>query len=290
MRTEQKPYGYAQEPGRSNAREYNLFAPLGEICADKIDANVFTLSGAFAGIVGSYCLTYPEEVREKVKEISRGKFNPSKRAVLIAGGALLFTSYIFDMLDGATARKSKKGETEFGLVADGIVNKMVDISVATFSLWKNDDPDSKVTWGIYRDLAISATMIRSVGIEHDVPISKAGFLARAGRVPLNILSMVYEDRRNITGKILDIQAALSAKDRFDQIVNSGDKKATRQVLADLYEQYESHLIGVNIPDPKIREMVVTLLQLYKLAEVKMREAEAVGNRKKLAMAEDQISL
>lgn len=285
MRIEQKPYGYAQEPGRSNAREYNFFAPLGEICADKIDANVFTLSGAVAGVVGSYCLTYPEEVREKLKDISQGRIYPSKRAVLTAGGVLLFTSYIFDMLDGATARKSKKGETEFGLVADGIVNKIVDISVATFSLWKNKDRDSRTTWGIYRDLAISATMIRSIGIEHDVPISKAGFLARAGRVPLNILSMVYEDGRNITGKVLGVQAALSAKDRFDQIVNSGNKKAIRQVVSDLCEQYESHLIGVNIPDPRIREVVVTLLQLYKLAEVKMREAEAVENRKKLSIVE-----
>src|SRR3989338_7471351 len=102
MRTEQKPYDYAEEPGRSNAREYNLFAPLGEICADRIDANIFTLSGAVAGIVGTYCLTYPDEVIERVQEISQGKFNPSKRAVVIAGGALLFTRYIFDMLDGVT--------------------------------------------------------------------------------------------------------------------------------------------------------------------------------------------
>lgn len=114
-----------------------------------------------------------------------------------------------------------------------------------------------------------------------MPISKAGFLARVGRVPLNVISMVYTNKRNITGKVLDIQTGLSAKDRFDQIVRSGNSKAIKQVLWDLFEQYETHLIGVNISDPRTREMVVTLLELYKLAEVKMREAEAVESRRKL---------
>ena len=54
-------------------------------------------------------------------------------------------------------------------------------------------------------------------------------------------------------------------------------------MSNLYEQYESHLIGVNIPDPKIREMVVTFMQLYKLAEVKMREAKAVKERKSVSV-------
>lgn len=280
---------YTKEPGRPNAKEYRILSPVASFLANKINPDWLTLSGAFFGTVGTYLLSYPKETAQKIEQFTKGSLKLSETAIRAGGAIGVLISYIFDVLDGAVARKSEKGETKHGLVIDGLVNKITDITPSVTSLWKKQDADTLLTQGLFRTLAIGSTMVRSAGIEHDVPIAKTGLFARIGRLPLQWGGLLLEGQRNLIGKALVAQVGFDLRHRYKQIASSGKKEAIRQTRTDLLELFGSRLIAYAISDdPKTRELIAGGLELLKLIEVKTREADAVDKRKKIGRSNSVI--
>lgn len=263
---------YTQEPGRNIAREYVALSWIAEKLANRIDPNVITLLGAAAGVLGTYLLGFPDQAIPKIEQLSKGLLKPPKGMLRVTGACLLAFSYISDVLDGAVARKSIKGESKSGIVLDGIVNKVVDTSTALFALHYAKTADDKATWGTNIALAPVSTMIRSAGLEHGVPISKTGWGARIGRIPITVGALVFQNHRNLFGKILIGQFILDSTLRYNQIRNSGNKEAQERINTDLSQYAHLVLIGSTIPTPLPAEVATFGLELGKLAQVKIREA------------------
>lgn len=239
---ERLPYG--AEPGRHYALEYPLFAKPAEVLAKKgVPADVVTLFGAVAGVTGSYLVMYPGQVREKIVEFSSGRITPSINQVRAAGTIVLGISYTCDLLDGAMAAKSVGGETKHGRVLDGIINKIVDIAPAVFELEKARSGDTKLTWFSYQVLAPVSTIVRSIGLRHDVEIAKTGLNARVGRLPLLIASMMCESKRNLLGKLLIGQILADTIQRYNQIARAGNEDALEEVHRELLKYFTAVLLA-----------------------------------------------
>lgn len=263
---------YIIEPGRSFSPEYAILSKPAEVLADRIPADAITAVGAVAGITGSFLLGFPEEAIQRAQRISGGRLTPSIKQLKIAGGIALGVSYLCDLLDGAVARKSTGGETKHGKVFDGIVNKAVDTSPAIFELFKAKSLDTKATWLSYVALAPVSTMIRSIGLSHDIPITKTGLGARVGRVPVLISSLLFERKRNLFGKLLVMQLIADSIHRYKQITNSGNNDARDNVNHELVRYFMLVLLGRTIPQRLPRELAMFGLALAKLAQIKIREA------------------
>lgn len=264
---------YCAEPGRPFAREYELFARPAEKIANKIPADLITVFGAATGVAGSYFLGFPDEAIETLGKISSGRFKLTHNQVKVTGAVLLGVSYVCDLLDGAVARKSTEGETRHGRVIDGIVNKIVDISPALFTLSAAKTFDDKATWLTYEVLAPVSTMIRSEGLHHGIPIAKTGLGARIGRLPFLVSSLVFKEKRNLLGKVMTAQLVIDCIHRYSQIVNSGNQEAIEAVHADL-AQYVALFAASRISGlaPLEQELTTVGLELSKLAQVKIKEA------------------
>lgn len=263
---------YAIEPGRSFAPEYIIFSKPAEVLADRIPADAITAVGAAAGVTGSFLLGSPEEAIQRAQRISGGRLTPSIKQLKIAGGITLGISYLCDLLDGPVARKSAEGETKHGKVFDGIVNKAVDTSPAIFELLKAKSLDTKTTWLSYAVLAPVSTIIRSIGLSHDIPIAKTGLGARIGRIPVLVSSLLFERKRNLFGKLLVTQLIADSIHRYRQIVNSGNNDARDNVSSELVQYFMLVLLGRTISQRLPRELVTFSLTLAKLMQIKIKEA------------------
>lgn len=265
--------GYAKELGRPVAVEYHILSRPAEIVANRVNADHITVCGAILGIVGSFLFGFPEDATQAVERLSRGHLKLSRRATRTIGIVALGTSYLFDLLDGAVARKSSRGETKHGVVLDGIVNKMVDTSPAIIAILRAKTLDEWTTWSLYKFLAPVSTIIRSVGLQYDIPIAKTGLGARIGRIPMIVSAMLFENRRSLFGKILVGQLIADSIHRYRQVVNSGNREAQAQVQQDLAEYSGLFLLGTALsPNHILREAVTTGLGFLKLAQVKIGEA------------------
>lgn len=264
---------YSQEPGRKVAREYIVLSWLAEKLANKIDADVITVSGAVAGVIGSWFLGFPDQSTKAIERVSHGHIRPLRDNLRIVGGVSLAFAYFCDVLDGAVARKSNKGESKHGTVLDGIVNKIVDTSPAIFALSEAKTFDDRATWLTHETLAPVSTLIRAVGIEYGIPIAKTGWGARIGRIPITVAGLIFENRRNFFGKVLIAQFIGDSIYRYRQIVNSGNEQALHKVNQDLAEYALLVLAGrETAQNSNLREVVTFGVEMGKLAEVKIREA------------------
>lgn len=264
---------YSQEPGRRVAPEYIVLDWLAGKLANKINPDVITVSGAVAGVIGSWLLGFPDHAIRTIEQSSNGHLRPPRGKLRITGAVSLAFAYFCDVLDGAVARKSTKGESKHGIVLDGIVNKVVDTTPAIFALSQAKTFDDKTTWLAHGILAPISTMIRSVGIEHEIPIAKTGWGARIGRIPITVAALLFEDQRNFFGKVLVTQFIGDSIHRYRQIVNSGNEQATQRINEDLAEYACLTLIGRgSLKNPTLREVIALGLGLAKLAQVKIRES------------------
>lgn len=261
------------EPGRI-AYEHIILKPVAsELTKRGIPADAITVFGAFAGVLATWLLSSPEDTGKNIEKISGGRFKLTKGQTRTIGGLLLGISYFCDLLDGPVARLSEQGETKHGMVMDGVVNKIVDTSLAVFELAKATTLDTKATWMSYLTLAPVSTMIRSVGIQHNIPIPKTGLGARIGRIPFIVGAMFFEEKRNLLGKILLAQLVGDSIHRYLQIVRSTNKEARGEVNRDLGEYFVIALLSRTIPQKGFpRELVTLGLELAKLAQVKIQEA------------------
>jgi phosphatidylglycerophosphate synthase len=244
-----------------------------EIIANRINADYITICGGILGIAGSFLLGSPKDATQIIEKLSRGHMKLSKKTARTVGAVTLATSYFFDLIDGEVARKSSGGGTKHGIILDGIVDKIVDISPAIFASRGAKTFDERLTWSLYRYLAPVSTMIRSVGLQHDIPIAKTGWGARVGRIPMLVSAMLFENRRSLFGKILVGQLIADSINRYGQIINSGNKEAQTQVQQDLAEYNRLFWLSTTLsPNCAAKELTTTGLGLLKLTQVKIREA------------------
>lgn len=265
--------GYYSEAGRAFASEYALVEKPAEAIANKIPADAITVFGAFAGITGSYLLGFPHEAIQIIQKVSGGHIKLTCNQTRVTGALLLGISYACDVLDGAVARKSEKGETKYGKVLDAIANKMIDISPAVFILSNAQTTEKRTIWESYRTLAPVSTMIRSRGLQHDIPISKTGFCARIGRLPFLIASLIFQQKRDVLGKVLSMQLVIDCIYRYTQIIKTGNREAIEAVQNDVFE-YITLFLGSQVIGGKSLEKELTIvgLELAKLTQVKIKEA------------------
>lgn len=262
-----------QEPGRRRAIEYSIFSKPADLLANRVPADAITVVGVTTGVVGSYLMSLPEDAAKHIRDISGGILDPTKRQVKLAGALALGASYVCDLLDGAVARKST-GETFHGTIFDGIANKIVDTAPVMFFLNRAKNKREIATWLSFLFVAPMTTMIRSRGLSEGVPMSKTGLGARVGRVPVLLAGLIFENKRNLVGQVLAVQAASSAFIRYEKVRRSGNRDALDAVNRDLLEYVATFFVarvlgGKGLP----RELLTLGLELAKLGQVKVSEAK-----------------
>lgn len=266
-----------QDIGRNRAVEFEIFKKTAEVLVDYISPDKITAVGAVTGVVGSYCLASPEAVIGVVEKYSGNRIKPTTSEVKIAGSVALSVSYICDLLDGAVARQSKKGETFHGTVFDGMADKLVDSMPALILASKADSGLQQFLWRSYAFLSPIASMIRSRGISYDIPIAKTGFGGRASRIPVLLTGLFTDELRDLSALILSSQSFMSSVVRYKTVHESGNLEAINEVNQDLIQYMTLYLLGTNLDGETKRDFVTFGLELLKLGHVKLSEAE--NNRK-----------
>ena len=265
--------------GRKRAIEYEVFAKPAELLANRVSADSITAVGAAVGTVGSYFLASPEDAIRSMEQLSGGKLHPTRKQIRIAGALALGASYVCDLLDGAVARKSTNGETFYGTVFDGMVNKLVDTTPALIFAAKANGLNEKAAWLSYIFTSPMASMIRSRGVANNIPVPKTGFGGRASRVPVLLAGLANESLRGLAGKVLTLQSTISAISRYKQIKDSGSNEAIEDVNRDLLEYVALFVLGRVVVGDSMQKEVVTLgLELAKLGHVKLSEARTNTNK------------
>lgn len=269
-----KSSGYNSEPGRHYALEYDVLKRSADVFVEAgVSANTITAVGAVLGAIGTALLTKPSQFADKIEQITVGKIKPSVGVVKSAGAIAFALSCFGDLQDGAVAKRSQNGETKFGKVFDGFVNKIIDTTPALcMQVWPESQREA-LAGSLYTILAPLSTMIRSIALEHDVPIPKTGVGSRVGTVATLSVGYTVERWRGRAngwlGGILTAQRLVDIGIRYRTVIRSGDEEAIQQVNKDITEYFGLVLIGKALSD---NPLLPFGLEMAKLLDVKVGEA------------------